>query len=205
MRFSESDFLHVFGALFVLMLGLVCGNCWSSMARATHDDDVVHELALAVAATAANEAGFDSPRDVAVVYEAASYHGRGDNARALRWLRRHSARVNGERTCAAGRNCRWSRGLRWSDAKPDEWPDSVRWIPRNWERQRGLALRLVTGEETRRVCDVPIVSWGSPQDFEANRFGYVPVDCGARNLGASTVELVARARRARLALGRQPM
>ena len=157
-----------------------------------------HALALALAALTANEAGLgrDEPpvRDLGVIIQAADYHASTDAGR-LRWLRRHSARVLGDRECRPGRNCQWTRGLEWNDAQPPGWPSAAVWRPERWRRLRALALRAVTSERPPGPCPVPIVSWGSRADFEANRFGWIPVDCGALNLGATTAEIIRRAGR----------
>ncbi len=197
MRFSESDFLQAFGGLFLLTLGMVCGNCWSTIA---HADDptptrVQVTLALRVAATAANEAGMSSPNDVRLVYDAAHANGRTDARRAW-WLRRHSACVNGgdcnrdgvtdARDAAAADarpgNARWTRHLRWDNHRPTGYPSHWRWYPDRWERLRRLALRLVLGGRSTGICGVPIVTWGRRSDF-ASRPTLAPVECGAANLG----------------------
>ena len=151
-----------------------------------HATTVEDALALAIGRTCVNEAGFNSPADCALIYQAAESHGETAGAR-LAWLARHSPRVNGDseaRPCRGG-NCRWSRELSAAGHKPASWPTGTRWRPEAWARVLRLSERLVSGEETRRPCPVAIRSWGSRADLEGNRFGWRPVVCeGARNLGA---------------------
>lgn len=163
-------------------------------------------LALDVARTAVNEASLGAgPRDVDLIYEATRYHGATDADR-LAWLRLHSSctnpagdcnrdgRVNEDDDRAAARrpgNARWTRNLRWSSERPAGFSNAWRWRADRWERIRRRALVRVMRDRPTRVCGVPIRSWGRRSDFVA-RPGLVPVDCGARNLGATTPRHAAR-------------
>lgn len=153
-------------------------------------------LALAVAKTAANEAGMRSPNDTRLIYDATRGHGLRDDVRH-RWLVRHSACVNGgdcnrdgvvdvddERAAdARPGNARWTRHLEWGDRKPEGWPDAARWRPEVWRRLRVLSLALVMRDELTGVCgDVVVVTWGLLSAFNRNP-DLVPVDCGGANLG----------------------
>lgn len=147
-------------------------------------DGVEERLALAVAKVAVNEANFESPADVALVYQCTEAHGDAPGEQ-LAWLRSHSARVLGDRECREGRNCRWSRGLTLAATRPPGWPEGVRWRPAAWRRVLRLARRLVGGEEQRRPCIGRPVTWGGDMDHaEALRRGLRPLHCaGTRNTG----------------------
>jgi len=127
-----------------------------------------------------------SPWDCLLIYQVTESRARADTSRArLTWLRAHSRRVLGDRTCYPGRNCQWTRHLAWNDQRPQNYPTTVRWRPENWERVRTLAARLVSGEETRRPCSSPPFSWGGRMDRDgAIERGMVPLLCeNTRNDG----------------------
>ena len=190
-----------FGALLVA-LGLAVLVRIASADDARKPTALQLALALDVARTAVNEASLSArPRDVALIYEATRYHGDNDAAR-LAWLRSHSRCTNPDGDCnrdgrvdarddrAAARrpgNARWTRGLAWTDDKPDGFSDAWRWHPERWNHARRFALGLVMTDEPTSVCGagVAVRTWGRPGDFRA-RPGLVPVDCGARNLAATT-------------------
>jgi hypothetical protein len=225
MRFSEptdSAFLRVFSFVIVFLGGVVCGNCWGGIARAQPELEATatqRALALDVARTTVNEASLSAqPNDVRLTYEATRGHG-NDDATRLRWLRRHSRCTNPRGDCdrngvvdeldddAAARrpgNARWTRQLRWNDARPRNLVG--RWRAEWWARVRELALRLVLADEPTNVCGIPIRTWGRRSDFDS-RPGLVRVDCGAANFGGTTPAIIRRhrgARRARLALADDP-
>lgn len=185
MSFAPPTILPTFGVAFVFLLGVVCGNCGRSIAVAQIDDEV-QAYARALARTTVNEAGPDSPPDMRLIHQAATCNGTRDNGAALRWLRRHSARVNGNAPCASGRNCVWTRNLMWGSTRPVGFPRRVRWFPVMWSRVRTQALDLARNGDPSHVCPVSIFTWGSARDFEVNRFGWIRVDCGARNFGGTT-------------------
>lgn len=143
-------------------------------------------LALALAQVCANEAGFDSMTDCALVHQATLAHG-DTHAERLAWLRLHSRAVlgpdDGTARSRAG-NAAWTRNLRWSDAAPagwpSHWPSWSRFAAR-WRALRAYALALVAGRVAgaeARPCDGPVWTWGSPQDrARALRMGLVPLRC----------------------------
>lgn len=174
-------------------------------------------FALDVARTAVNEASLSAgPRDVALVYEATRYHADNDSERLV-WLRRHSRCANPSGDCnrdgrvdalddrAAARrpgNAGWTRYLSWSDEQPHGFRAGWRWRAERWTHALRYALRIVMEDESTEVCGagVPVRTWGRPSDFR-DRPAHVAVDCGARNLGATTLRYRLVARRVERARG----
>jgi hypothetical protein len=150
--------------------------------------DVRDELALDLARVAVNEAGFESPADVVLIWQVTEANG-ADDATRLEWLRRHSAcpagQTSDEVALTRPGNCRWTRELVDGDARPESWPADVIWRPEAWARVRRLARRLVYREERRRVCSITPITWGGPMDHaRALERGLEPVGCsGTRNEG----------------------
>ena len=106
-------------------------------------------LALAVAAVAFNEApGY--PADLALIWQATMAHG-DTSAERLAWLRAHSDCVLSDRPMRRSEivsgNCRWTRGLTDSDARPEQWPEGWSWSRWSiqWARTREFARRFVGG------------------------------------------------------------
>lgn len=153
-----------------------------SPAAAAADDE---RLALAVARVAVHEAGFDSPADVALVWQVVEGRARTADQR-LAWLHRHSARVAGERQARSTRTL-WARQLSPSGARPWSWPADASWsrYRDRWLRVLRLARSLVTGHERRRPCPQQPLTWGGPMDREqAAARGLVPCGCvGTLNEG----------------------
>ena len=174
----------------VIVVGALCA-LWSSAARA---QDVETELALAVAKVCANERslGAARPADCALVWQATRRHGETAEER-LAWLRAHSSCVLSDREMSAREalgNCRWTRHLADSDARPAGWPALVPWerFVESWRGMRGFVRQLVL--EGRRPrggwpCPVDPDTWGGPMDHaRAIAHGLVPVRCeGTRNQG----------------------
>lgn len=185
---SERTVVRVCSVFVLFTAGIVCGNCWGSIARASAQDRHGWSLALMVARTSMNESG-GNDKDTVLIHQAATRNGTRSHREAVRWLRRHSARVNGHRECLPDRPCRWSRHLRWNDRRPAEYPSHLRWDVDLWRAVKRHALAMVRGQAVQRVCPVDIVSWGSRADMVDNRFGLIAVRCGARNLGATTVAI----------------
>lgn len=192
--------------LAIILAAIVFSDCVvhaqdrPAIARATPTRDQ-RALALAVARTAANESGFSSPNDVALIYETTRQHGTTDRAR-LAWLRRHSPCTNGgdcnhdgtvdERDTVHAdtrrQNARWSRHLTDGDERPRGYPPRMAWRPNAWRAVREFALRLVVADRPTHVCGgVRVVTWGSHADFASGRFAaHVEAhDCGAANLGGT--------------------
>lgn len=155
-------------------------------ARAPAQDDrpptVEQMLILSLAQVCVNEAGFTSLPDCAMIWQAAERF--PDNEQSLAWLRRHSRRVLGDRPCRRG-NCRWSRNLTDTDARPAGWPSGVRWPVRGWRRVRRWSYRLVHGLEPLRPCRGRVITWGGDMDTAgALRRGLRRLECtGTRNTG----------------------
>ena len=173
-------------AVYLLLAGLMVGILAFFHCQARADYGAVRLYAFALASVAANEAGVQARTDdVALINQAAESHAQSPRGR-LQWLRSHSRRVLGRRTCLPRRNCQWSRHLRWNDRKPLGWPAGVRWRAAAWEQLRRRAWGLATGRETLRPCDGVIVSWGSRQDMlTAHTRGLEAAACkGTRNIGA---------------------
>lgn len=145
---------------------------------------VDRELALAVAKLCANEAGLYrvSPDDCRLIWQVTEGHGETAHER-LAWLRAHSSCVLGDEPSEARRrvgNCRWTRNLTWSETRPEGWPPRWSWARARtrWTQVRRLALRLVTGVDPRRPCEIRPDTWGGRVDRErAREHGYRSVRC----------------------------
>jgi hypothetical protein len=120
-------------------------------------------LARHLAAVAANEGALQSPRDLELIWQATQFH--GDTAEAQdRWLRRHSGRVLGTKTCLEG-NCLWSSQLGRGEEVPEAVPAEKRdyWRVTVLPLYRGLlqrARRLVAGARYRKPCHIEPRTWG---------------------------------------------
>lgn len=139
-------------------------------------------LTLAAAKLCANEAGFESPADCALILQTARHHGRSA-AEQLRWLRCHSSRVldgcqGFERPCKGG-NCAWSQNLGWSGAEPEGWPENASWSPERWRGLLRLTGALVSGRVYWRPCFADPWTWGGPEvDEESVRKNdLLPLGC----------------------------
>lgn len=145
-------------------------------------------LALALAQVSVNEAGFDSPADIALVYQATEAHGSTPAAR-LAWLRSHSSCVLGDDDPSTRPgNCAWTRNLRWNEREPKDWPTAgPPWshYRDRWNRVRRFAAALVAGRVTRRPCEGRVVTWGSAEDApSAIARGLRPLRCDStHNIG----------------------
>lgn len=144
------------------------------------EPSVKQELKLALAKVAVNEAGFSSEADVALIYAAAGSMGTSHQTR-LNFLRRHSRRVLGDRDCAEGRNCQWTRNLTWSDVQPLGWRSDLRWSPQRWARVRRWASGFVEGTNRLRACPEVPQTWGGTMDHAR------AVSRGLRPLGCRTL------------------
>lgn len=149
-----------------------------------HDDPEVISAALDLAKYCANEAGLNSHADCRMIWQVASTFG-DTMAERVAFLRRHSRCVLTEEppeNLAERGNCRWSRSLTWSDARPDNWPSHLDWNGRNarrWREVRALSLQLVTTPEPPRQCNGTPITWGGAMDADrARRRSLVALDCG---------------------------
>lgn len=184
-------------AAFAITLAAIAITPASANVPPEHDPEptVTELLELSIAKVCVNEAGFNSPGDCAMIFQAARrFYARGGvsaDQRRLDWIRRHSCRVLGAqycirpRPCRVGHNCRWSRNLTWGDATPEEWPSRNRFPVRGWARVRAYVSRLVRGQEVSTPCEGRIITWGNASDAPgAHRRGLIPVACvGTHNTG----------------------
>lgn len=164
----------------LLLLSCAIVALWSCPA---HADD---RLALAIAKVAVNEAGFDSPADVALIWQVVERHAPDER---LPFLKRHSPCVlRAEDPGRRRGNCEWTRNLRWSDAEPDGWPSGIPWerYADRWARVRAFTRGLVNGSVRRRPCAEQPITWGSRRlDIQqALSRGLEPLGCvGTLNEG----------------------
>jgi len=178
-RFAVGSF-----ALALFMLALAASSPRRSIAQdSLRLRPIQRALALAVAKVCANESGFDSPRDCALIWQVVTAHHDRDALR-LAWLRAHSRRVLGDRACRRG-NCEWTPHLTRRAVEPRGWPDGARWRPSAW---RGLVTRadeLVGGAPYTPPCDGTPITWGGRMDHRgAVARGLVALSCdGTRNTG----------------------
>ena len=204
----EAWFFRFTVAACIFLLGAIAGDCLGARMRskAKAHDTAPRDLALALARTTVNEAGLDAWRDLRLIYDASRSHAHTDHGR-LRWLVAHSACTNpgdcnrdgvvNALDWAAARDrpgrAGWTRYLQWSDERPPGVRNWAQWDPARWRQLREYALRLVRADRSTGVCPYPVVSWGTREAF-GPRDPLIPLDCGARNLGATTRALVRRAR-----------
>ena len=155
---------------------------WSAASSADPPRGVQAELGLAIAKVCANEAGFTSPADCDMIWQVVETH-HSTGRRQLAWLRAHSRRVLGTRTCRG--NCVWSRNLTRHPQKPAGWPVTARWRPDAWQTLLAQADALVAGQRDARPCSGEPVTWGGAMDRAgAIRRGLIPLTCeGTRNQG----------------------
>lgn len=143
------------------------------------------ELSLALARTCVNEAGFHSPLDCALIWQAVRSHG-DTHVERLRWLRTHSP-------CATGRlsqqealerpgQCAWTRNLDRSGRRPAHFPPNAAWRPHLFDRVLRYSERLVAGELRVDPCPVAPHTWGGRQldDARARAQGLEPCACDPR-------------------------
>lgn len=152
-------------------------------------------LSLAVAKVAANEASLATmrPAELALIWQVTEARG-STHAERLAWLRRHSSCVLTDRPLEDREresNCRWTRGLRDSDAEPEGWYAELSWprfAPR-WAQVREYARRLVAGEVRSRPCDGTPFTWGSRRLDMARALerGLVPLGCRDPITGELTI------------------
>lgn len=149
-----------------------------------HPDAEVVSAALDLAKYCANEAGLNSHNDCRLIWQVASTHGETWRER-MAFLRRHSRcvlTVDPPEDLAERGNCRWSRELTWSNARPAHWPEHLDWTRRHasrWRAVRELALQLVTTPEPPRQCNGTPITWGGTMDADrAQRRRLIPLDCG---------------------------
>ena len=184
----------------VLILAGILATLWLTL-RGWADAQAVElsrdetRLALAIAKVAANEASLSTirPAEVALIHQVTTARA-STPAEQLRWLTAHSSCVLGGRDVDAIErpgNCRWSRALTDSDARPDGWPDHLPWsryAPR-WAQVRELARRLVSGRVVMRPCPGTPFTWGGRRlDMRrALERGLVPLGCRSPITGRPTL------------------
>jgi hypothetical protein len=171
--------LVVLGVALVYCSPTARGSDWIEL------DAPSEALAAQIWRVSVHEAG-PSVVDVALIHQATLSHGETP-AERLRWLRRHSPRVAGS---AAPRRP-WTLVVRQLEpglSRPALWPQALSW-PRNlpWiERALWWSRALVSGRVVWEPCPGgSIESWdGRSYRSQMVARGWVPVECGARNLGA---------------------
>jgi len=201
MRFSESDFLHVSAAAFLIMLGLVCGNCWSSMARADGDAPTPAEILAQAYVAEAEGSAVDYAAIFHALSEGAERRGVSLTDQAVAYSSIFRARTS---------RSRWVLGLSSDLAEPDGWPRDV-----SWERYgRPMWSHALAIAETDLVFPPPNPCNGTPRHWGGMDIGadrsrasravlrgdWHPLTCGTADDGTLNRYYAARDRFGRFAL-----
>jgi hypothetical protein len=175
----------------IAALIIAIASLLSSTVVAQELDEREEALALAVAQVCANERSLSSaqPADCALIWQAVRHHGSTTEDR-LAWLTRHSDCVLTDRDMTAREllgNCRWSRYLTASDARPLNWPTNLEWSEHTsrWERMRSFCRGLVAGRTPRGgfPCPLDPDTWGGRMDHDrAISRGMRSASCAAEGL-----------------------
>jgi hypothetical protein len=161
-------------------------------AAATRADPIEQQLVNQTAAVALNEGGYDKPYDWGLVVQTVEGHG-SNAAERLKWLRRHSAKVLGNKPCLPSRNCEWTRDLALA---PLLIPSAFQGAKREWwalkRRNAWLYVRMTVAwflwpdrdlskmPASYRPCSQTPYSWGAPSDsglHDAKIRGLQAVSC----------------------------
>lgn len=137
-------------------------------ANATVYRSAQDQLALELAVVAAHEGALDNRRDTALVWQVVESRSSTTQGR-LNFLRAHSGRALGRKTCNFG-NCVWSRELLKAPEQPPaslsaSWWNATRATA--WEELRHYASALVYGIELWRPCPAAPYSWGYAGDLKS--------------------------------------
>jgi hypothetical protein len=158
----------------------------SRAAEAAQWTGAQERLSQHLAAVAANEGALRSPRDLELIWQTVQYRAK-TVLKQDQWLRYHSGRVLGTRSCTTG-NCLWSRrlGAGWSVPSVVAASQGGYWRHVVLPRYRELlerARRLVAGEPYDKPCRIEPRTWGGVgrdgvDDREhAAREGLFPIGC----------------------------
>lgn len=145
------------------------------------------QLALELAVVAAHEGALDNARDTALVWQVVEARALTTQSR-LNFLRAHSPRALGRKTCSGG-NCVWSRELLLAPEEPPASLSAAWWKATRapaWEQLQRYALELVYGLELWRPCPAAPYSWGYAGDLQSAwlKRRLVPLGCeGVMNDG----------------------
>jgi hypothetical protein len=126
------------------------------------------QLALELAVVAAHEGALENTRDTALVWQVVESRALTTQSR-LNFLRAHSGRALGRKTCTFG-NCLWSRELLQAPEQPPASLSAVWWNAtraNRWEELRRYASELVYGIELWRPCPAAPYSWGYAGDLKS--------------------------------------
>jgi hypothetical protein len=171
----------------VSAFGLASAGPFISTASASTPRSQRDQLALELAVVAAHEGALDNPREAALIWQVVEARAETTQGR-LMFLRAHSARALGRKTCSIG-NCIWSRELL---TDPEHAPASLSaawWNAMRapaWLALQRYAAELVYGIELWRPCPVAPYSWGYAGDLESawRERRLVPIGCeGTMNDG----------------------
>lgn len=180
--FSKSHLLCFLSVLVVCLASAKIGEADTKIYRSARD-----QLALELAVVAAHEGALDNTRDTALVWQVVEARALTTQAR-LNFLRAHSPRALGRKTCTVG-NCVWSRELLLAPEEPPASLSAAWWKATRapaWEELRRYASGLVYGIEPWRPCLTAPYSWGYAGDLQSAwlKRRLVPLGCeGVMNDG----------------------
>jgi len=179
---SKFHFLCFLSVLVACLVTAKIGEADTRIYRSARD-----QLALELAVVAAHEGALENARDTALVWQVVEARALTTQAR-LNFLRAHSPRALGRKTCNVG-NCVWSRELLLAPEEPPASLSAAWWKATRapaWEELRRYASELVYGIELWRPCPAAPYSWGYAGDLQSAwlKRRLVPLGCeGVMNDG----------------------
>lgn len=179
---SKFHFLCFLSVLVACLVTAKIGVADTRIYRSARD-----QLALELAVVAAHEGALENARDTALVWQVVEARALTTQAR-LNFLRAHSPRALGRKTCNVG-NCVWSRELLLAPEEPPASLSAAWWKATRapaWEELRRYASELVYGIELWRPCPAAPYSWGYAGDLQSAwlKRRLVPLGCeGVMNDG----------------------